>query len=209
MTNPVVALDIDDVLTETAAHILDYYNKNFGTKLEKHHYYTKDITALGVPDYSVAAERFTTYLNSKAYIARQPLAEAVKSINRLQNSFDLIAITSRPKSLVDATKRWIKEHFGDAIPEVIFTNFIAAVDGVGGGVPLTKVEACKKINAKYMVEDHLYHALPVAQSGIQVFLLDQPWNQTLVLNQFITRVNNWTEIEERLAPNGKSEAKIS
>ncbi len=48
MRKPVIAIDIDDVLVDTAAKLINDYNRKYGTFLTKHHYYKKDLEPLGV-----------------------------------------------------------------------------------------------------------------------------------------------------------------
>jgi 5'(3')-deoxyribonucleotidase len=193
VTKPIIALDIDDVLVDTAAVLLDDYNKKYGTSLERHHYYSKDIDVLGVSDYEVAADRFTRYVLSGALTDTRPLDEAIAAIQRLSAYYDFVGVTSRPAEIAYATKDWVRMYFGDVVSDVIFTHFVMAANAPGK-TAVTKVDACSKIGADYLIEDHLHHAIPVASSGVTVFLIDQPWNQTDVLPPNVKRVTGWSDI---------------
>lgn len=198
MRKPVVALDIDDVLVDTAAALLNDYNKKYGTSLEKHHYYSKDVNVLGVTDYNEAADRLTRYVLSGALTQSQPLLDAIEAVRRLSGAYTFIGVTSRPPEIAAATRDWLNLHFGDRVSDVIFTHFIMAADSQNK-TQLTKVEVCSDINATYMIEDHLHHAIPVAESGVKVFLIDQPWNQMETLPLGIERVTSWSDIEKKLS----------
>jgi 5'(3')-deoxyribonucleotidase len=196
MAKPVIALDIDDVLVDTVTAMFGDYNKRYGTALTKEHHYTRDIKLLGVSDYKIAAERVERYLASEAYANLVPFADAIRAIRRLNAQYDFIAVTSRPKFTEQMTRDWIKKHFDDMVQDVIFTHYIMAADTSNHPSVSSKVGACKDIGAVYMVEDHLHHAIPVAESGVKVFLLDQPWNQHAALPGTMSRVRNWNAIEE-------------
>lgn len=195
MSKPVIALDIDDVLVDTAGHMMSSYNDSYGTKMTRYDYYSKDLTVLGVDDYDIAAKRFEKYIRSGALTNATPLPEAVETVKRLSRHYDFVGVTSRPEYIAEATGEWLKQHFG--VVKAVFTSFI-----MGGsdhqGTMLSKAEVCTDINAKYMIEDHLHHALPVADSGVRVFLMDQVWNQSDDLPENIIRVKSWQEIEAYL-----------
>ena len=93
---------------------------------------------------------------------------------------------------------WLAQHFGSTIDQVRFTHFIMAANKDTPKEPLSKIDVCKEINALYMIEDHLYHAVPVAEAGIKVFLIDQPWNRTDALPAHVERVVGWKNIEKQL-----------
>jgi uncharacterized HAD superfamily protein len=198
MAKPVIALDIDDVLVDTAAALLNDYNEKYGTSLKKHHYYSKDTSVLGVSDYEVAAERLTRYVLSGALTEAHPLADAVEAVKRLSVRYSFVGVTSRPADIAPATKEWVQMHFGDAVSDVLFTHFVMAANAPTG-TSLTKVDVCSDIGAVYLIEDHLHHAVPVADMGVKVFLINQPWNQADTLPPNVERVANWKGIERALA----------
>ena len=198
MAKPVIALDIDDVLVDSVTGIFDDYNEKYGTALTKEHYYSKDIEVLGVSDYKVAAERFEKYLASDAYASLVPISDAIRAIRRLSGQYAFVAVTSRPMFVESMTRRWIKEHFEGMIQDVVFTHFVMAADTSNHPSISSKVDACRRIGAMFMVEDHLHHVIPVAESGVKVFLLDQPWNQQAKLPSNVSRVKSWDVIEKAL-----------
>lgn len=156
----------------------------------------KELEPLGVSDYAVAAQRFEAYLETDAFIQIPPLAEAVRSVINLSKHYRFIAVTSRLRFLQEKTIQWLQRHFGETVTDVLFTHFI-----MSAGSPkdkLTKVEVCKNIGATFMIEAHIHHAVPVVNEGIEVFLLDQPWNQSDVSSANIRRMHSWMDIENDL-----------
>jgi 5'(3')-deoxyribonucleotidase len=196
MKKPVIAVDIDDVLVDTAAKLLDDYNRKYGTSLTKHHYYKKDVEPLGVTDYAIAAERLAKYHTSPDFLEAHPIPDAIDVIQRLSPHFEFIGVTSRPETIAEPTRAWAKQHFGDAISKIIFTSFVMAAEK--DQTPLTKAIACKEIGAVFMIKDHLGHALPVSELGVKVFLIDQLWNQHDALPENVIRTSGWSDVEKHL-----------
>ncbi len=51
----------------------------------------------------------------------------------------------------------------------------------------------------FLIDDHLHHALTVAECDINVLLFgDYPWNQASHLPDTIRRVRDWHEVAEVL-----------
>ncbi|MEO5499035.1 MAG: hypothetical protein ABIR46_00880 [Candidatus Saccharimonadales bacterium] len=195
MEKPVIAVDIDDVLLNSADMLMADYNLRFGTSLTRADYYSKDLAKLGVEHYDEAAVRFRAYQESQAFAEdAEAYEEAVDSVARLAQYYNFIGATSRPEFIKDQTDRWIKKRFGGNILHVIHTNFVMGSSS-HIGTTLTKAEACLLLGAKYMVEDHLHHAIPAAENVRKVFLVDKEWNQQDNLPDNIHRVNGWKDIE--------------
>lgn len=194
MKRQIVAVDIDDVLLNSADLLMGGYNLRFGTSLTRADYYSKDVGKLGVAHWDEAAERFRVFQESEVFTDAEPDPEAVESVTNLALYYDFVGVTSRPEFIKDQTDKWIKKRFGGNIPRVIHTSFVMGASNHVGTL-LTKAEVCKQIGASYMVEDHLHHAVPVAETGTRVFLVDQVWNQKNDLPSTVTRVQGWKEIE--------------
>ena len=60
------------------------------------------------------------------------------------------------------------------------------------GETQTKGEVCKKLNIELMIDDHLKYANQCAEIGINVYLLNCPWNK----GDFpgIKRVYSWQDL---------------
>jgi uncharacterized HAD superfamily protein len=197
LNKPVIALDIDDVLINSADLLMEDYNRRFGTSLTRADYYSKDISKFGVSHYDLAADRFREFQESKAFTDAEAIQEAIESVFKLAPYYEFVGVTSRPEFIKSQTNKWIGKRFGTNISRIIHTSFVMGRSDHVGTV-LTKADVCEKINASYLIEDHLHHAVPVAENGTRVFLIDQIWNQSDDLPATITRVHSWTEIERLL-----------
>ncbi|MDO8582390.1 MAG: hypothetical protein Q7R63_00115, partial [bacterium] len=103
--------------------------------------------------------------------------------------------TGRPHGLQEITDESLERNFEGCFVEIYHTDAF----GIGGGVPVPKVDICQKIGARTIIEDCLIHAVPCADAGMDVILLDQPWNRgATVLADGIVRVHSWEGILSRL-----------
>jgi len=187
-----VGVDIDDVIVPAAPHILDTYNAFYGTTLQLHEYYTRDLEKFGVDELSVAIQRVNDIVASDEFLSMPPLEEAVEALGEIAEKRDEFGITGRPTIIEAATNRWLLEHFTDyPFQEVVFTNYFP----VDGAIMRSKADVCKELGIDYMIEDHLDHALSIAAAGIKVILFGSyPWNQHDDLPDNVTRVEGWPEV---------------
>lgn len=192
----IIAVDVDDVLLDSAWHIINYYNETHGTDIQLQDMYSRDTTVWGVSDIDIAIRRVDVYLTSEAYTNLAPMPEAVRAISRLSSAHELHVVTGRGDFIAEPTRQWLRRHFADAFQTVEFTNFIRPSDGQVKSRP--KADVCSQIGADMLIDDHLHHAQAVAAAGMGVILLDRPWNQSETLPTGVTRVGSWPEIEALL-----------
>lgn len=193
MKRPSVAIDCDDVLVPTASFILNYYNNTYHTKLVLKDLYSNDPTVWDTPDNETAVQRVESHLMSEEYQHVEPFVAAIEVVGQLREQYDLHIITGRPDFLADATKTLLDQYFPDIFSSVEFTNFF---DGLKSR---PKSEVCQALGASFLIDDHLHHALGVAECGIDVLLFgDYPWNQADHLPNNVRRVRDWHEVAKVL-----------
>lgn len=191
MSKPIIAIDCDDTIINTASNFLDYYNNTFGTNVELKDYYSSDLS-LWKADRETFDARVHSYLNSADYQNITPFDDAINVIDQLSDKFELHIVTARPDSLVDITKSMLQLHFPDKFNSIIFTNDLSSKKR-------TKAEVCNELSASYLIDDHIHHAEIAAEHGISVLLFgDYPWNETSNLHANIQRVQNWHQIQDIL-----------
>ncbi len=154
-----IAVDIDDVLVDTAQYIIDSYNKTHGTTMQLSDYYSNDLAVWNVGDADTAIKRVNKYLEAEGYTKIPPMPEAVHTIGRLSAAHELHVITGRPDFVAESTERWLAENFSNAFHTVVFTNFYSPSDSKVKSRP--KAEACTDIGADVLIDDHLHHAATV------------------------------------------------
>jgi 5'(3')-deoxyribonucleotidase/dephospho-CoA kinase len=187
-----IAVDCDDVLVETAPLILDHYNKTYGTQLELKDMYSKDLKVWGVPDAATAIERVEGYLKTDEYRNAPPLQEAIAATKRLAKYYELHIVTGRTEFLAVATQAMLDQYFPGVFQSIEFTGFF-------GDTARSKAGVCKELGADLLIDDHVHHAMQVAESGIDVLLFGEyPWNQTTELPSNVRRVRDWEAVTDVL-----------
>jgi uncharacterized HAD superfamily protein len=191
-----IAIDCDDVIVGTASLTLNHYNKMYGTHLALKDMYSKDLKVWGVTDDATAIARVEAYQKTNEYQNALPFHEAIEATRRLSKQYKLYVVTGRPTFIETATKNLLERHFPEIFQSIEFTNFF-------GNKPRSKSDVCRELEADLLIDDHLGHAIPVAQCGIDVLLFgDYPWNYTPEkLPDNVRRVRGWPDVTKILLGN--------
>lgn len=184
----IIGVDIDEVLAELNNKLLEFHNEKYDTSLEK-----KDLTAYFLEEVidiskEEAQKRIFEFYESTHFEEIPTVLQSIDAIEKLVKKNILIAITSRHVHMKDRTKTWLEKHFKNHINEVHFSSKDTK----------TKAQICLENNVEVFIEDNLLYATEVAEAGIKVFLVDNPWNQSDDLHENICRVCGWDEILEHL-----------
>jgi uncharacterized HAD superfamily protein len=127
------------------------------------------------------------------YQRLQPLDEALEVLNRLQDRYTLVIVTSRHIRVRDVTMMWIAQHFQEAFEQIIFlgdSNYRAMMD---------KAEVLRELSGVALVDDHADHVIAAARAGFRGILFGEyPWNRHIELPAGVSRARTWTEVEELL-----------
>ncbi len=192
----IIAVDLDDVVVETAQNVLDHYNSEYGTDIQLDQYYSTDYERTWqTPDKDTAVRRVNAYLETDEYFNLLPVEEAIQVIRQLKEAYELHIITGRPDFVEEATRQWLERYFPDIFKTVIFSNYY----DLSGEKGRPKGNICVELGAKLLIDDHLVHALNASASGIDVFLFGNfPWNQADQLPSNIRSVKDWLEIGKLL-----------
>ena len=195
MKKPVLVVDLDEVVVETAQNIIDHYNSSYGTNVTLDQYYSADYAETWeAPDRATAIKRVHKYLETDEYFNLKPTQEAIDVIRKLKLKYELHILTGRADFTEAATRKWLARHFPDIFDSVTFTNYFDL-----SGKRLSKGVICKQLKAVMLIDDHLDHALDTATYGIKVLLFgNYPWNKAKKLPANITRVANWQAVTKIL-----------
>jgi uncharacterized HAD superfamily protein len=184
----IIAIDIDDVIVETAAHTVDYYNSKYGTRLTLKDMYSDNLESWGVVDKATAIARVEAYLATAEFQNILPLTEAVSAIKHLAKRHELHVVTGRSTVIEAATNNSVDAYFPGIFRSVTFTNLF-------NEKKRSKADVCQKLGVSVLIEDHLGHALPAADAGIDVLLFgNYPWNQADNLPNNVHRVTDWAAV---------------
>ena len=92
-----------------------------------------------------------------------PFIDAVEVIHKLALVYELHLVTVRTNSMVKNTNKMLMDYFPNIFDSVIFTYNKS-------GEIISKADACVRINAYYLIDDNLSHAIIAAKKGMQVLL---------------------------------------
>ena len=164
-----IAVDMDGVLADTESHFIDYYQKEFGEKIERKSILGKP-ESLAFPD-PTAVRR---YVHEAGFFRTLPLIKGGQyAIKKLMEDFDVYIVSAAmefPLSLYEK-KQWLEEHF----PFIPWKNIVFCGDK-------------SIIKTNYMIDDHIKNL--DFFSGIPL-LFSASHNVDVKHHR---RLNNWDEI---------------
>lgn len=177
-----IGIDIDGTLTEPdfwVAPMNSYFNKNvrYG---EVSSYSWLEVYGLNNDEF----EKFYRLHGPRMHGEAEIRAGAQAVVNSWSKNFNINYITARQEWLEPVTKEWLKKY---ELPGEYY------VIGSHNKLPLAEELGCK-----IFIEDNLYVAKQLAAAGINVFLLDCPYNQGDVKDN-ITRVTSWEQINKKVS----------
>lgn len=194
MSKPIIAIDLDDVLADSAAEFVTFGNKLLGVDLSVEDYNEHFATMWSVDEEEAEkiALEFHASGISAHYLHKE---EAVEVLRNLAERYELVIMTSRRQVLEKMTLDWLDKHYKGIFSKVYFTGIW---EGEGDNkASLTKASLCKEINAQFLIDDQPKHCLGVAEVGIETLLFgDYPWNRQIKDQPRVTRVASWPAVEE-------------
>ena len=186
----VIACDVDDILFEFYLMLALWHNELHGTDLRKDDFVSYFVHEVWQVPSEEAVRRVWQFYGTEGFRYLPVVHGAAEGVRRLAETYDLVAVTGRPHGLAPITEDSIDRHFAGCFTAIHHTDAF----GIGGGVPVPKVDVCAKIGARILIEDYQGHALPCADAGMDVLLLDQPWNKQVSVPDGIIRVRSWDGI---------------
>ncbi|KAG6814040.1 hypothetical protein H0H92_003890 [Tricholoma furcatifolium] len=185
-TGPVIAIDLDDVLSETNHMVADWHNKTYGTDMDVssfyYYYYWKN------PFWGTPME---TFLKVKDFYATDLIyrtkvvpgaREGVQALRDM--GFRLIIVTARTEDNADESWEWVSKHFPGLFESIICTGQFKDAHKTGHEIvtKLSKAQVCADLGAVLLIDDSAENALQCAtyKEPTQVLLFgDYQWNKRL------------------------------
>jgi uncharacterized HAD superfamily protein len=187
-----VAFDIDDVLAEFQFGWVEFNNTKYGMNMKfsdiNDFSYAK---VMNISEEEVFKRIFEFY-ETEIITRLVPVEGAVETVDALSKGNTLYVITSRPQEIAAMTRNWLNRYYSDKFREILFTGQISR-DGFDHKI--TKADICKRHKIDWLVEDAPIHAVHVAEAGINVALLEKPWNKDVTINSNkIHRIKSMREL---------------
>ncbi|KAG1754986.1 uncharacterized protein EDB91DRAFT_264516 [Suillus paluster] len=178
-SGPVIAIDLDDVLSSTNAVVAQWHNETYGTQMTTdnfyYYFYWKN-PFWGTPLTTVT--KVKEFYASGRMSQTQPVPGAREGVEALRVlGYRLIIVTARSKDSHADSWGWVERWFPGCFDSMICTGQFAnvgkpATDGVGAmtsarmgreiATQLSKAEVCIDIGAKLLIDDSLENALACA-----------------------------------------------
>lgn len=168
MSKATIAVDIDDVLVESAPNVINYYNSKYGTNVKLTDFYKDDLLRIWkVPDRETAIRRVNEYLSTDEYMTLPATLEALNVLTMIKQNYDLHIVTGRPADITEqATLNWLNKNFPEIFRTVVFSNYYA----LDKKQYKSKADICLDLGATILIDDHLDHALQAEARGVKVLL---------------------------------------
>lgn len=191
-----IAIDIDNVLAQSAISFVEQSNALFNSSITLEDYSENWSQMWGVSN-EEAERRGTILRDHQIQKHYMPVEGAVGAINQLSRNFKIVLVTSRRKQAEQLTREWLTKYFDHKFDEIIFANFWDDIKKSAHGYKLHKGELYQAIGADFVIDDHLKHCLAAVEQGAQAILFgDYPWNQKATHTSGMTRCVSWAEVQE-------------
>ncbi|EKM60797.1 uncharacterized protein PHACADRAFT_246940 [Phanerochaete carnosa HHB-10118-sp] len=194
---PLIAVDMDDVLSETNQAVADWHNDVYDTNLDLsqfyYYHYWKN-PGWGTPDetFRKVEEIYASDCLDKA----KATPGAFEALTKLKDwGYRLVVVTARQRRELERSVRWLEKHFPGIFDDMICTGQSqeTLADEHEALTKLSKADVCKKLNAKFLIDDSLENALLCVTHAepIPVLLFGtSAWN---------VRVSNYKSVEDGLS----------
>lgn len=192
-TNPIIAIDIDDVLADHAKPFVEFSNKRWGTNLTVNDY-DEHWAKMWQVDREEGGRRAAEFRSSKIISKYDHTESAFEVLQKLSGRFSLVVLTSRRLEMEKETRAWITRHYPNIFTEIHFSGIWEVGDSEAH--LRTKAEVCKSLGVSYLIDDQLKHCLGASECGVVSLLFgNYTWNQSDNLPKNVIRVKNWEEIQ--------------
>ncbi|CCM00320.1 uncharacterized protein FIBRA_02350 [Fibroporia radiculosa] len=216
---PLIAVDLDDVLSETNQSVANWHNDAYGTDMtlsDFYYYYYWRNPYWGTPSETMRkVEEY--YATSRLYEA-SPVEGAIQGVRSLKDlGFLLVIITARQPRELENTEKWLDKHFPGIFETVICTGMSqeTLADERVLATKLSKAQSnfglkvCKTLGAKLMIDDSLENSLKCMRSDPpQPVLLfgDYQWNKR---EANYSHIEDESSYEERVKKEGGNDFLIT
>ncbi|KAH9853054.1 hypothetical protein C2E23DRAFT_868248 [Lenzites betulinus] len=184
LDRPVIAVDMDDVLSQTNDAVAKWHNDTYGTKMtldDFYYYYYWMNPYWGNPTETVQK---VEKIWETDYLEKAPAVPgAYEGVLHLKNlGFRLVVVTARQPRELDRSLGWLDAHFPGLFETVICTGQSqeTLADEHELVTKLSKADVCRRIGAKFLVDDSAENALKCATADPPVPVLlfgDYAWNR--------------------------------
>lgn len=191
----IIAVDLDEVLAETAHALLRWKKNRINGKWitwnEFSSYNFWEIQKLEISKFRYIWIYLWFLIWAGLWNKIDPVVWAKTKLKEFKKKwYKFHVVTARHFILRFATGIWLYKNYKHIFDSVVFANFFTRFS-------TKKSQICKKLGASIIIEDNLENAIDCAKEWIKVYLLDKPWNQNYnkKIHKWIIKVHDWSEIK--------------
>ena len=190
-----IYVDLDDVISDTAELFVAILNREFGKTVAFEDIFSFDLkVSFGLTE-SEYEHFFQMVHKPEVIMAFSPIDGAIDVLKEwTQMGYHIAIVTGRPTATYEPSQSWLDKH---CIPYHSFTMVDKySRESVDRNIAIS-LEDLAVMKFSLAVEDSASMARYISQQmGIQVALIDRPWNRTIDLNNRISRYTSWHHILE-------------
>lgn len=187
-----IGVDIDEVLCMTNKYFIDYFNKKYNTNYDKESIKEYNYKSFLFHDNDFVIAELKNFIDNNLE-KFEIIQNAKKVLTKFKEmGLEIVILTSRSVKLRKRTIDWLKLNFG----EELFDEFLIYNGDFDEEMCKSKIAMQNKIDV--LIEDAPHYAINTSLVGIPVLLFDCPWNRSLDDSEFLIRVKNWDEIDEKM-----------
>lgn len=197
MKRKLIAVDLDDVLSQSNETMRLHVNETYGTNhtpedyLADHPYFEFWERVQGV-SLKEGEVRYQSYKKIRNSHAMKPIPGAIEALRKLEEDFELVIVSARSDSDAAGTKHWLQTHYPSVFKDIHFVPGAWEPDN-----DITKGTICKEIGADYLIDDSYEHCEQVAKVGVTCLLFGEyGWSRHKTLPPHIRRVKDWAAVLE-------------
>ncbi|KAM6498390.1 hypothetical protein JOM56_006338 [Amanita muscaria] len=183
---PVIAIDLDDVLCQTNQKVAEWHNHEYGTEMDLstfyYYYYWKN-PFWGTPKETMI--KVAKFYSTDWIHTTQLVPGAKEGLQALKDmGYRLIIVTARDKLVAVKSRVWVEKYFPGLIDSLICTGQFTRGEKEGHEIAtkLSKAQVCADIKARLLIDDSAENALQCATSSAAVPVLlfgNYEWNKRL------------------------------
>lgn len=195
-TKPTIAIDIDDVISQSTESLRLEVNKRLNINLQPGHYavpgtyigyYDKVWESNGLTGRITLEDLSPQMVTDQSHMLVMEGSQEV--LGKLSGAYRLVVLTARSVSWAPATKRWLNSHFSDIFEQVYFMEYRRDKQ--------TKGQLCADLNIKWLIDDNVGHVCSALDSGVNGVLFgDYGWHRGVEIPDTITRCVGWDNVLE-------------
>ena len=187
-----IGVDLDEVLVKFSEGTFNYYNSIHGTDYNNSQLKDYCLWKVWGGTKDDAIELVYDFYDSDLFDKIEAVEGAIEGINHLAQKHELSLITGRQFDFTEKTMKCIDKYFPGKFSEIYFMNDYSK----DGGKSRKKSDVCVELGVDLLIEDVTSYTEGCNEKGIEVMLLNYPWNQEYVPGAI--RVDSWKEIIEKI-----------